>query len=109
MKYHLKQKELAWTLILGLIIWNIGLTLREIPNKIVTLDISKVVHVATKNLTESSEGEVLDSEKDKLAQQLRFAVNLYAITHNVVVVQSPTIIGGDVVDITDEIIREFKW
>ncbi|MDP3334462.1 MAG: hypothetical protein Q8Q56_03945 [Alphaproteobacteria bacterium] len=107
MKRHLHQKELLWTVIGGLIIWNVGLTFRTSPQKIVTLDMAKVVRVAAQQLSEVSEGEVLESAKDKLAKRLRSVVQTYTVKQKaVVVVDASTILAGDAVDITEVIIKE---
>jgi len=106
MKRYLHQKELLWTVIGGLIIWNVGLTFRTSPPKIVTLDMAKVIRSAAHSMAEASEGYDLESSKNKLAYRLRSTVQAYADKQRVVVVDTPTILAGDAVDITEVIIKE---
>jgi Skp family chaperone for outer membrane proteins len=106
MKRYLHQKELLWTVIGGLIIWNVGLTFRTSPQTTVTLDMVKVIRSAAQSLAEASEGEDLEAAKNKLAYRLRSTVQAYADKQRVVVVDASTILAGDAVDITEVIIKE---
>lgn len=87
-------------------IWNIGLTCRTSTVTIVTLDMASVIRVAAQQLSEMSEGEGLETEKDKLAKRLRSTVQAYALKHRAVVVDMSTIIAGETRDITEEVIKE---
>lgn len=106
MKRYLHQKELLWTVMGGLIIWNVGLTFRTSPPKIVTLDMAKVIRSAAHSMAEAAEGYDLESAKNKLAYRLRSAVQSYALKYRALVVDASTILAGDAVDITEEIIKE---
>lgn len=106
MKRYLHQKELLWIVVVGLIIWNIGLTFRTSPQTTVTLDMVKVVRTAAQSLADASEGENLETAKDKLAKRLRSVVQAYALKHRAVVVDMSTIIAGETRDITEEVIKE---
>ena len=106
MKRYLHQKELLWTVMGGLIIWNVGLTFRTSPPKIVTLDMAKVIRSAAQSLAEASEGDDLESAKYKLAQRLRSVVQAFAVKHRAVVVDVSTIIAGETRDITEDVIKE---
>lgn len=106
MKRYLYQKELLWTVIGGLMIWNIGLTCRTSTVTIVTLDMASVIRVAAQQLSEMSEGEGLETAKDKLAKRLRSTVQAYAIKYKTIVVDMTTIISGETRDITEEVIKE---
>jgi hypothetical protein len=81
MKRYVYRNEVLWTLVVGLIIWNIGLTFQTSPQTIVTLDMAKVVRSATQSLTDASDGEVLEIAKDKLAHRLRTTVQAFALKH----------------------------
>lgn len=106
MKSYFNQKEVIWTLVVGLIIWNIGLTFQTSPQTIVTLDMAKVVRSVAQQLSEVSEGEVLEIAKDKLAHRLRTTVQAFALKHKAIVVDASTIIAGVARDITEEVIKE---
>lgn len=106
MKRYLHQKELLWTVMGGLIIWNIGLTFQTLPPNIVTLDMAKVIRSAAQSLADVSEGCGLESEKDKLAKRLRSVVQAYALKHRVFVVDVSTVIAGEPLDITDDVVKE---
>jgi hypothetical protein len=106
MKGFLNQKELIWTMIIGVLIWNLGLTFRAYPPQIVTLDMAKVVRSAAHLLAEVSEGDDLEFAKDQLAKRLRSTVQAYAVKQQAVVVDSGTIIAGEAQDITEEVIKE---
>ncbi len=106
MKGFLNQKELIWTMIIGVLIWNLGLTFRAYPPQIVTLDMAKVVRSAAHLLAEVSEGDDLEFAKDKLAHRLRATVQAFALKHKAIVVDSGTIIAGVARDITEEVIKE---
>lgn len=103
MKQYVQRKEMLWTVIMGLCVWNMGLTFRSIPPKVVTLDAAKVIRKAMQQL---AEGDTLqESDKDALAQRLRAIVHAYAIKHKTIVVDSSTVIAGPVNDITPLIIE----
>lgn len=87
-------------------IWNIGLTCRTSTVTIVTLDMASVIRAAAQQLSEVSEGEGLETAKDKLAKRLRSVVQAYALKHRAVVVDMSTIISGETRDITEEVIKE---
>jgi hypothetical protein len=106
MKRTLYRNELLWVMIIGGLIWNIALTFRTSPQTIVTLDRTKVVRVAAQQLADVSEGEGLETAKDKLAHRLRTAVQAYAVQYKAVVVDVSTVIAGETSDITEVIIRE---
>ncbi len=106
MKRYLHQTELFWTVLGSLVLWNIGLTFRTSNVTIVTLDMANVVRVAALQLSEVSEGEGLETAKDKLAKRLRSTVQAYALKHRAVVVDMSTIIAGETRDITEEVIKE---
>lgn len=103
---YLCRNELLWTVIGGLMIWNIGLTFRTSNLTIVTIDMANVVRVAAQQLSDVSEGEGLEIAKDKLAHRLRSAVQAYADRHKAFVVDASTIIAGETRDITEEVIKE---
>jgi hypothetical protein len=67
---------------------------------------AKVIRSAAQSLAEASEGEDLEAAKNKLAYRLRSTVQAYAIQQKAVVVDSGTIISGEVRDITEEVINE---
>lgn len=106
MKRTLYQVELLWLIIGGLIIWNIGLMLQAPPLKIVTLDMAKVVRSAAQRLAEVSEGDDLEVAKDKLAKRLRSVVQTYTVKQKAFVVDVSTVIAGEVIDITEDVIKE---
>lgn len=108
MKRYLQHKELLWIVIGGLIIWNIGLTFRSSPTKIVTIDVTKVARVAAKVLSESEIGEVQEDAKELIAKKLRLAVQAYAEKHFVVVVDGVSVLAGQVPDITQIILKELN-
>jgi hypothetical protein len=103
---YLCRNELLWTVIGGFMIWNIGLTCRTSTVTILTLDMASVIRVAALQLSEVSEGEGLETAKDKLAKRLRSTVQAYALKHRAVVVDMSTIIAGETRDITEEVIKE---
>jgi predicted ABC-type sugar transport system permease subunit len=106
MKRYVYQNELVWGMIIGLVIWNIGLTFRTAPPKIVTLDMTKVVRSAAQNLAEEVEGDVPEAAKAKLAKRLRSVVLAIAVKHKAIVVETGTIIAGETIDITEDVIKE---
>lgn len=93
---------------LGLVVWNLGLTFRSSPTKIVTIDVAKVAKVGAQILVEMSESDANEAEKDKLANRLRAVVQVYANKHRVVVLDISSIIAGQVTDITRDVIKELK-
>lgn len=107
MKY-LNRKNVIWIGMLGLVVWNLGLTFRSSPTKIVTIDVAKVAKVGAQILVEMSESDANEAEKDKLANRLRAVVEVYANKHRVVVLDISSIIAGQVTDITHDVIKELK-
>jgi hypothetical protein len=67
---------------------------------------ASVIRAAAQQLSEVSEGEGLETAKDKLAKRLRSVVHAYALKHRAVVVDMSTIISGEIRDITEEVIKE---
>lgn len=106
MKRYVYRNEVLWTLVVGLILWNLGLTFRTSNQTIVTLDLAKIVRVAAQQLSDESEGEGLEIAKDKLAHRLRATVQAFALKHKAIVVDASTIIAGVARDITEEVIKE---
>lgn len=106
MKWSINQKELLWMFVVGLMIWNIGLTFRTSNLMIVRLDMARVVRVAAQCLADISEEDDLESAKDKLGQQLRSVVQAYAVKYKAIVVDSGTVIAGATYDITEDVIKE---
>jgi hypothetical protein len=106
MKWSINQKELLWMFVVGLMIWNIGLTFRTSTVTILTLDMARVIRVAAQQLSEVSEGEGLEMAKDNLAHRLRSVVQAYAIKYKTIVVDATTIIAGETHDVTEEVIKE---
>jgi uncharacterized protein YacL len=102
----LKRINILWIGMSVLAAWNLGLTLRTSPSKIVTIDVAAVARVAAQVLSESEVGEVQDDAKELIAKKLRSAVQTYAEKHNAVVVDSSSIIAGQILDITKIILKE---
>jgi hypothetical protein len=107
MKY-LNSKNMIWIGMLGLAVWNLGLTFRSSPTKIVTIDVANVARVAAKVLSESEMGEVQEDAKELIAKKLRLAVQAYAAKHSVVVVDGVSVLAGQVLDITQIILKELN-
>ena len=107
MKY-LNRKNVIWIGMLGLAVWNLGLTFRSSPTKIVTIDGANVARVAAKVLSESEMGEVQEDAKELIAKKLRLAVQAYAAKHSVVVVDGVSVLAGQVTDITHIILKELN-
>lgn len=108
MKRYLQKKEFVWVIIVGLVMWNFGLTFFASSPKVVTLDVSKVAKIGAQILVEMSESDANEAEKDKLANRLRAVVEVYANKHRVVVLDISSIIAGQVTDITRDVIKELK-
>lgn len=91
-----------------LAMWNLGLTLRSSPSKIVTIDVAKVARVAAQVLSESQMGDVQDDAKELMAKKLRSAVQAYAEKHSVIVLEGSSLLAGQVPDITPLILKELN-
>ena len=104
----LNRGNMLWLGMLMLAVWNLGLTLRTSPSKIVTIDVATVARVAAQVLSESEAGEVQEDAKEIIAKKLRSAVQTYAEKNSVIVVDSSSVIAGQVPDITKIILKEIN-
>jgi hypothetical protein len=97
-----------WIGILILTGWNLVITARDSPPKLVSIDVGTVARAAAELLSETMTDEVSENSKERIAQKLRLAIQSYAENHSVIVVDSASILAGKVPDITQIILKELN-